>query len=109
MSHGPVCPCPNCRSSGGGFWLLLAIACVLVAIGAYFAVKAAVAWLAAHVLVDVLAGWLLALGGFGVAWKARERGRAGRPNSSRAVHQGGPGPRRAPGRAQSRIEQRRGQ
>ena len=76
--HGAVCPCPNCRGSGGWGWLVVLAVAVAVAIGCYFAVHAAVAWLAAHVVFDVLAVWLLGFGGFGVAWKARERGRAGR-------------------------------
>ena len=92
MSHGPVCPCPNCRTGSGGFWLLLILACAVVAVGCYFAAKAAVAWLAAHVLIDALAGWLLVLAGFGVAYKARQRARAGLPISARAVAQVPPKP-----------------
>ena len=90
--HGAVCPCPNCRGSGGWGWLVVLAVAVAVAIGCYFAVHAAVAWLAAHVVFDVLAGWLLGFGGFGVAWKARERGRAGLPNSARAMSQVPPAP-----------------
>src|ERR1700727_1555075 len=77
MAHGAVCPCPNCRGGGGGFWLLLAVACAAVAAASYFAAKAAVAWLAAHWLIDGLLLCLVALGGFGLLCKARQRGPAG--------------------------------
>ena len=80
--------CPK----GGWGWLWYVALGAAVAVGCYFAVHAAVAWLAAHVVFDVLAGWLLGFGGFGVAWKARERGRAGLPNSARAMSQVPPAP-----------------
>jgi hypothetical protein len=92
MSHGPVCPCPNCRSGSGGLWLLLAVACAVVAIACYFAVHAAVAWLAGHVVDDLLMACPLVLTGFGLAYKARERARAGLPNSARPVSQAPPKP-----------------
>jgi hypothetical protein len=92
MSHGPVCPCPNCRSGSGGLWLLLAVACAVVAVACYFAARAAVAWLAGHLLIDGLLVWLLALGGFGLACKARTRGRAGLPNPARPVSRVPPKP-----------------
>ena len=59
MAHPPVCPCPNCRGSGGWGWLLLVAACAAAVIACCFAVHAAVAWLAGHVVFDVLAVWLL--------------------------------------------------
>ena len=92
MPHGAVCPCPNCRGSGGWGWLLLVAACAAAVIACCFAVHAAVAWLAAHWAIDVLAVWLLGFGGFGVAWKARERGRRGLPDSARAMSQVPPAP-----------------
>ena len=92
MAHPPVCPCPNCRGSGGWGWLLLVAAFAVIAVACCFAVHAAVAWLAAHVVFDVLAGWLLGFGGFGVACKARERGRRGLPDSARAMSQVPPAP-----------------
>ena len=107
--HGAVCPCPNCRGSGGWGWLVVLAVAVAVAIGCYFAVHAAVAWLAGHVVFDVLAVWLLGFGGFGVAWKARERARRGLPNSARAIFQVPPA---AEGRSEPHIhvpEPRRGQ
>jgi hypothetical protein len=109
--HGRVCPCPNCRGSGGWGWLLLVAAFAAAVIACCFAVHAALVWLAAHVLIDALAAGWLAFGGFGVAWKARERARRGLPNSARAMSQCAPGPRRAQGRPE-RVhvpEQRRGQ
>ena len=51
------------------------------------AVLAAVAWLAAHWLVDALAGWLAVMGVFGLVHKARSRGRRGLPNGARPVSQ----------------------
>jgi|HubBroStandDraft_2_1064218.scaffolds.fasta_scaffold01897_11 hypothetical protein len=98
MAHGNLCPCPNCRRSGGWGWLLLAAVCAAVAIGCYFAARAAVAWLAAHLLIDGLAVWLLGLAGFGLAHKARQRARAGLPNAGRPVSQVPPKPAGATGR-----------
>ena len=80
--------CPK----GGWGWLWYVALGAAVAVGCYFAVHAAVAWLAAHVVFDVLAVWLLAFGGFGVAHKARERGRRGLPISARAMSQVPPAP-----------------
>ena len=100
--------CPK----GGWGWLWYVALAAAVAVACYFAVKAAVAWLAAHWLITGLVAWLLALGGFGVVYKARERGRAGLPNPARPIPQGAPGPRRSQGGSAPRLhspEQRRGQ
>ena len=78
MPTGRICH-THCPSGGGWGWLWYVAAAIAAAIGCYFAVKAALAWLAGHVVFDVLAGWLLVLAGFGVAYKARVRSRRGRP------------------------------
>jgi hypothetical protein len=74
----------HCPKGGWGWLWYVALAAAL-AVACYFAVHAAVLWLAGHLLIDLLLVWLLALGGFGLICKARTRGRAGLPSSARPV------------------------
>ena len=61
--------CP--RGGWGWLWYLLVLAALAAVCG--FAVKVALHWLAAHPADDVLMACPLVMGGFGLAWKAREQ------------------------------------
>jgi len=73
VSHGAICPCPNCSGGGKGCLVLLVAAAVVLAVGAGFAARAGLHWLAAHPADDVLMACPLLMGGFGLACRARER------------------------------------
>jgi hypothetical protein len=76
----------HCPDRGAGWvWYLLVLAALAAVCG--IAVKVALHWLAAHPADDVLLACPLVMTGFGLVWKARERGRAGLPNPARATPQ----------------------